>query len=292
MSEWDLSKAIGHKMCNYEVVVDNREMILYALGIGFQRDPMNAADYNFTYENAEDFQSFPTIAVVMAHRQPAMTSVPGMPSFNPMMLLHGEEKLEVYSPIQADTTLSVAESVYDLQDKGKATVMVILSEIKDKETGELKAKIYMTLFIRGIGGFGNKGKYQNPLPNAPKTAPHKSSEEKTDANQAFLYRLCGDRNPLHVDPNMSAMGGFDVPILHGLCTYGINARAVQQAFFKEDPTQLESISGRFTSHVFPGETLIVDMWKEGNKIVFASRTKERGKVVMKGYATVKAGAKM
>jgi len=279
-------------MTDYEVFVDNREVILYSLGIGFQRDPMNAADYDFTYENAENFQSFPTIAVILAHSSTAMLDIPGVPKFNPMMLLHGEEKVEVYSPIAVDSTVVVTETLFDLQDKGKATVMVVLSEIKDKETGELKAKIFMNLFVRGIGGFGRKGEYKNPIENAPKSAPHKSSEEKTDANQAFLYRLCGDRNPLHVDPAMSSMGGFEVPILHGLCTYGTTARAVFQAFFKEDAMRLETISGRFTSHVFPGETLVVDMWKEGNKIIFNTKTKERGKVVLKGYATIKGEAKM
>ena len=228
----------------------------------------------------------------MAHRKTGMLDIPGVPKFNPMMLLHGEEKVEVYSPIQVDSTVVVSESVYDLQDKGKATVMVILSEIKDKESGELKAKIYMNLFIRGIGGFGSKGKFKNAIPETPKSAPHKTAVETTTPNQAFLYRLCGDRNPLHVDPAMSSMGGFDVPIIHGLCTYGITARAVFQSYFKDDPTQLEAISGRFTSHVFPGETLIIDMWQDGNKITFNARTKERGKIALKGYAIIKAQAKM
>ena len=150
----------------------------------------------------------------------------------------------------------------------------------------------MNLFIRGLGGFGRKGEFSNPLPDAPKSAPTKTSEQITDKNQAFFYRLCGDRNPLHVDPNMSSMGGFDIPILHGLCTYGTTARAVYEAFFKEDPSKLQSISGRFTSHVFPGETLIVSMWQEGNQIIFSTKTKERGKEVLKGYATLKAAAKM
>jgi acyl dehydratase len=114
----------------------------------------------------------------------------------------------------------------------------------------------------------------------------------TDMNQAFFYRMCGDRNPLHVDPQMSEMGGFKVPILHGLCTYGVTARSLYETYFKGDSTQLKSISGRFTSHVYPGETLIVDTWKSGNNIVFHTRTKERGIIVLKGYATLKGQAKM
>lgn len=108
MSEWDLTKAIGAKQKPYEVFVDNREVILYALGIGFQKDPMNGADYNFTYENADEFKSFPTVGIILAHRtQLTDIVVPGMPKFNPMMLLHGEEKVEIYSQIEVDTTIVV-----------------------------------------------------------------------------------------------------------------------------------------------------------------------------------------
>ena len=117
-----------------------------------------------------------------------------------MMLLHGEEKVETYSPIEVDTTVVITETIVDLQDKKKATIMVIESAIHDKETNELKAKIFTNLFIRGIGGFGHKGTYKNLIPNAPETAPAVVSEETTTPNQAFIYRLCGDRNPLHVDP--------------------------------------------------------------------------------------------
>ena len=184
------------------------------------------------------------------------------------MLLHGEEKVETYSPIEVDTTVVITETIVDLQDKKKATIMVIESAIHDKETKELKAKIFTNLFIRGIGGFGHKGTYKNFIPNAPKTAPAHVSEETTTPNQAFIYRLCGDRNPLHVDPQMGEMAGFEKPILHGLCSFGISARAIFQAFHKEDPNLMKSISARMTSHVFPGETLIVEKWREGNTVIF------------------------
>ena len=293
MSGWDIKKAIGHKFKPYEVNVTNSELILYALGIGFQQDPLYKPHYNFTYENAEDFKAFPTVAVVLAHRGDlAAMSIPGVPEFNPMMLLHGEEKVEVYAPIEVDTTVVCQESVIDLQDKGKATVLVIETAINDKESGKLCAKIVTNLFVRGIGGFGHKGTTKNHIPEAPKTPAHASRVEKTTPNQAFIYRLCGDRNPLHVDPQMSEMGGFKVPILHGLCTYGITARAVYEQFHKEDPMLLEQISGRFTSHVFPGETLIVDMWKEGNQVIFSTKTKERGLIVLKGSCKLRGQAKM
>jgi len=99
--------------------------------------------------------------------------------------------------------------------------------------------------------------------------------QTTTKNQAILYRLCNDRNPLHIDPEMAKMGGFEAPILHGLCTKGISVKAVQQHFFKENPERLKQVSVRFTSHVFPGETLVISAWKEKDTIIFASKTKER-----------------
>ena len=155
--------------------------------------------------------------------------------------------------------------------------MVIETQITDKDSGELKAKIFTNLFIRGIGGFGHKGFIKMPAyPEAPKRQPDHVSEEVTNINQAFWYRLSGDVNPLHVDPSMAAMGGFEKPILHGLCTKGFTVRAVQQHFFKDDPSLMSQVSSKFTSHVFPGETLVVEMWKEGDTIICTTKTKERG----------------
>lgn len=179
---FDIKKAIGHKFEEYEVKVDNREMILYALGIGFQKDPLNAAHYNFCYENGEEFGPFPTIPVVIAHRNFGTMKIPGTPSYNPMMILHGEEKVENFSPIEVDSTIVVKEQIHDMQDKGKATVIVIQTDLYDKETGDHKARIFTNLFVRGIGGFGHKGTYRNNIPEKPKEAPQFVREEKTEKN--------------------------------------------------------------------------------------------------------------
>ena len=169
--------------------------------------------------------------------------------------------------------------------------MIIDSEITNAVSGDLCSRVRSSLFIRGLGGFGHKGTIKTAYPAIPKRKPDSIREEVTQKNQAFLYRLCRDRNPLHVDPQMSSMGGFDVPILHGLCFKGFTARSVVEQF-KIDPQNMDTISCRFTSHVFPGETLVVSGWKEGNTIVFTTSTKERGKVVLMGYMTLKAQAKL
>lgn len=257
--QWNLNKAMGFKLKPYELEVTNKDLILYALGLGFQKDPLNKKHFNFTYENADEFQSFPTIGVVLGARGAIqdLLSIPGIPKFNPMILLHGEESCEVFKPMEPGTQLVVQKSLLDLHDKKKATVMVIGTEAREKESGDLVFKLITNLFVRGIGGFGNKGTVKIDIPQAPKSTPDASVEETTTPNQAFLYRLSGDYNPLHVDPEMSAMGGFKVPILHGLCTYGITAKAVYEKYHSEDPTLLKKINARFTGHVFPGETLIV-----------------------------------
>ena len=115
-----------------------------------------------------------------------------------------------------------------------------------------------------MGGFGDKGLEGPQIPAVPKRTPCHTASYHTADNLALLYRLTGDINPLHIDPNMAQLGGFEKPILHGLCTYGISARLIYEKFCNKDPNQIKSYSARFTSHIFPGETLVVEAYKEGN----------------------------
>ena len=160
------------------------------------------------------------------------------------------------------------------------SVIVLKTIVSDKESGEEISAIVTKLFV----GSQSKGTVKTKFPNAPARDPDATSEQTTEKNQAFLYRLNGDLNPIHVDPEISKIGGFDTPIIHGLCTYGIAARSVFEKFTPEDAMKMKKIEGKFVAHMFPGETMIVDMWKEGNVIIFDGRTKEReGKTVIKGF---------
>lgn len=293
-SNSDVQKAVGHKYKPYIVEVENKDLMLYALGIGFSKDPLNKDHFKFTYENDENFSSFATMPVVVGHRQPIteFLSTPHIPEFNPMMLLHGEETVEIFKPIPAGSKIKVDESILDIQDKVSGAALSIETHLSNVATGEKHARIITTLFIRGIGGFGYKGTYKSVFPPVPKRQPCAVAEEKTEPNQAILYRLNGDYNPLHIDPEMAQLGNFEKPILHGLCTYGFSARAIYEKFCKGDPNAIKKFSARFTSHVFPGETLIVEMWKDGNIVVFETKTKERGIVVLRGYAELKELAKL
>jgi acyl dehydratase len=216
-----------------------------------------------------------------------LLSCEGIPDFNPMMLLHGEHKLEVLKPFPKKQKLRGSVEITDVADKGKGALLTLTSTIFD-EKNEVICRNIHKLFIRGIGGFGDKGLTNEPPPTIPSGPPHKVSVDPTTANQAILYRLAGDYNPLHIAPDMAALGGFDKPILHGLCFFGFAGRAVLKEFCGDDVKRFKSISARFTSHVFPGETLVTEMWQTGNLVYFQQKTQERGKVCSQGVVELKS----
>lgn len=207
----------------------------------------------------------------------AIMEVPGLPKFNPMMVLHGEQRFEIFRPLRPGKYINTGR-VYDVADKGKNMLLsleISTFEVDEYNRRHLCCKQIMSTIIRGIGGFGYKGKDTFKFPSIPKTKADIVVEEKTDANQAIIYRLSGDNNPLHIDPNMAAMGGFDKPILHGLCFYGIATKLGLKHFCNYDSNLLKSIACRFTGSVFPGETLIYSFWRNGNSLVYSGSTKER-----------------
>ena len=290
----DIAKVLSTKWPSYDVKLSNNELILYALGVGFSQDPLNKDHFKFTYENDGEFQAFSTMPSVIAHRQSDLVlNIPGFPQFNPMMLLYGEENLEFFKPITSDLKLRVEERIADVADKGKMTGLTEESLIKNADTGETLVKILRTLMIRGVGGYGHKGgavavKY----PEIPSRAPDAVVESKSQPNQALLYRLNGDLNPLHIDPDMAELGGFEKPIIHGLCSSGFTARMVYEKYCNGDPKALSKFSTRFLSHVFPGETYQVEIWKDGNTLIFQTKTKERGKVAVRGFAELREAPKL
>lgn len=194
-----------------------------------------------------------------------------LPNYSPMMLLHGEHYLAVKTAeIPTSGTFVNHSRLLEVADKGKAASVVSITHTYDKETGALLFENQGTLFIRGAGGFGGKkqGKDRGPATAAnkpPNRKPDAVTTEKTIASQAALYRLSGDYNPLHVDPAFAAVGGFEAPILHGLCFFGIAAKHVIETFGK-----IKDVKSRFVGSVYPGETLETMMWKEGNKVIFGA----------------------
>lgn len=267
-----------------EFTYEEREVILYALGLGCKR-----TDLSFVYENNQDFAVLPTFGVVPSFA--VMNSVPFgdfLANFNPMMLLHGEQFLSLKKPIPTSGTLKSTARLIEVLDKGKGASVVVGVTTVD-ESGEVVFENEFTLFIRGSGGFNGQKKGQDrgaatAVNKIPNRKPDAVVTEKTSEDQAALYRLSGDYNPLHLDPEMSAIGGFDVPILHGLCSFGISGKHVLKAFGKNDPASFKNIKARFAKHVFPGETLETSMWKEGNKVIFQTRVVERDVVAISNAA--------
>jgi len=208
-----------------------------------------------------------------------------VPNFSPMMLLHGEQYLEVRKyPIPTSGRLVSKGKLLEVVDKGNAAIVKNGITTVNAETGEEVFYNEMTVFLRGCGGFDGQKKPKDrgastAANKPPARAPDVVVEEKTTEEQAAVYRLSGDYNPLHVDPAFAKMGGFKVPILHGLCFFGIAGKAVYERF-----GQFKNIKVRFAGTVLPGQTLVTEMWKEGAKVIFQTRVKETGKLAIGGGA--------
>jgi multifunctional beta-oxidation protein len=269
----------------------DRDVILYNISLGAKR-----TDLPLVYENNESFQPLPTFGVVpWFNTQTPFNLDDIVANFSPMMLLHGEQYLEIRKfPIPtAAKTINVPKLV-DVIDKGNAAIVVSGYTTKDAKTGEDLFYNESTIFIRGSGGFGGSPKPTAARPKgavaaytAPKRAADVVVEEKTSEDQAALYRLNGDRNPLHIDPDFSKVGGFKTPILHGLCSLGISGKHVFQKF-----GAFKNLKVRFAGVVLPGQTLRTEMWKEGNVVLFQTTVVETGKPAISGAgAELLEGAK-
>ncbi|KAF2489552.1 putative peroxisomal multifunctional beta-oxidation protein AoFox2 [Lophium mytilinum] len=278
------AKAEGTKF-----VYDDKDVILYNLGVGAKR-----TDLPLVFESSEDFQVLPTFGVIPPFGAVAPFSLDDMvPNFSPMMLLHGEQYLEIRKfPIPTEATLVSYPKLVEVVDKGAAGIVVTGTLTKDANTGEDVFYNESTVFIRGSGGFGGPNKGSNrgaatAVHKPPPREPDAVVEEKTTEEQAALYRLSGDRNPLHIDPEFSKMGGFKVPILHGLCFFGFSGKHVLQTY-----GAFKNIKVRFAGTVLPGQTLRTEMWKEGNKVIFQTKVVETGKLAIAGAgAELVEGAK-
>jgi acyl dehydratase len=281
----DANKLLNWKFPDIEHTYTQKDTMLYALGLGCGSEAGDADDLKFVYE--EGLVALPTMAVVLASPGNWLGSKESTIDYT--KVLHGEQYLTLHRPIPPSGTLIGRGRIVDLLDKGKEKGAVLSAERKlfDKASGALIATMTSAAMARGDGGFGGKSGPQ-PAPHAiPQSAPAKHVDIKTHLNSALIYRLSGDRNPLHADPKAAIAGGFKTPILHGLCTYGVAGRAVLRACCGGDPARLKSLQVRFSSPVFPGETIRTEMWPEGNRVSFRARVVERDVVVLNnGLATV------
>ena len=261
--------AVGSKGDAVEVSWTSKDALLYAVGIGAGTDELA-----FTTENTNgvDQQVFPTFPVVLGWGKGSAMGNIG--SFNPAMLVHGQQAVTLHRALPVAGTATLQSEIVAMYDKGKAAVVV--TESHATLDGEPLFDTRSSAFIRGEGGWGGDRGPSGPQNVPPERDPDHSVTYRTSPDQALVYRLSGDRNPLHSDPAFAAMGGFDRPILHGLCTYGFNGRALLHTLCGSDPARFGHIEGRFASPVLPGEALTVDMWVTGDgEAVFTTRVDDR-----------------
>lgn len=269
---------VGQPLGTHTHAYEERDVMLYALSIGAGPDELT-----YVYEGRGP-KVFPTFAVVPS-LQPMLDAVLKL-DVNLMTLLHGEQEVTWHAPIPPRGEITTEARVEHVWDKGKGAVIVVHSTTTNAKNGKLLFENRSSLFCRGQGGFGG-----DPGPKAPNYAPPEGvpptfrDEAPTRPDQALLYRLNGDRNPLHADPAFAEMAGFPQPILHGLCTFGFLARAVVRHVAGGDPARLKRFGGRFTDVVFPGDTLVSEGWEqEGSRYHLRVQTARGTTVISNAFA--------
>jgi acyl dehydratase len=274
----DLDKAVGAELQGTTFGWADDDIILYHLGIGAGVPPTHPAELRLVYE--ADLQVLPTYATIPQF--PIMMTVGMAPGFeiNPAMILHGEHEIVIHDVIPTTGTVTQTGRITDVLDKGKgALVIVEIVSILEK-TGRPLFTNRASIFIRGEGGFGGDGG-PRATDLTPDRSPDHVAESPTLPQQALLYRMAsGDKNPLHADPGFAAFAGFDRPILHGLCTYGIVGKAAVDHAIPAGPGAVESFRARFSGVVFPGETLVTSIWDEDDHLIVSAAVKERETVVL------------
>lgn len=284
-------EAVGTKSDPHTISWTPRDCVIYALGVGAGIDELEFA----TWDTASRPQKvLPTFAVVAGGGGVGTKEASGggmgsqaglfskLGSFNFAMLVHGEQGIELAKPIPTSGSASVTTEVTGIYDKGSGAVITMQGVAVDPSSGDTMWKTSSSIFIRGEGGWGGDRGPSGPRNVAPERKPDHQVTYKTRIDQALLYRLSGDVNPLHSDPDFAKMGGFDRPILHGLCTYGFTGRALLHGLCGSDPERFRSVEGRFSKPVMPGDELTVSMWVDGSEAVFKTTTEDGSVVIDQG----------
>jgi len=262
-----------------------KDAILYALGLGYGGNPVDPSELTYVYEEA--LKAVPSLCVVLAH--------PGFWAKRPefgidwVKILHGEQSFEIHKPIPAEGKVRGEYEIEAVDDKGpeKGAILYQTKRLFDA-AGDLLATVRSAVFLRGDGGCGSFGQAPATPSALPDGPPARRCEIATLPQQALIYRLSGDYNPIHADPAPALKAGFPRPILHGLCTMGIATRALIQTFAPGEPERLRSMFVRFSKPVFPGETIVTEFYVDGEDVRFRCRVKERDIVVLdRGRATIR-----
>ncbi|MBS4101232.1 MaoC/PaaZ C-terminal domain-containing protein [Tsukamurella paurometabola] len=274
----DPSVAIGAELGTAEFSWSTSDVLLYQLALGAGADPLAARELRYATE--QDTVVLPTFATVAQNfhaTEPPKVSFPGV-EIDLAKVVHGSQSVTAHRPLPASGTATARTRISDVHDKGKAAVIWQETEVVDG-AGEPLWTARSSIFARGEGGFGGERgpseRIELPARDADVTV-----DVPTLPQQALLYRLCGDRNPLHSDPAFARAAGFDAPILHGLCTYGIVAKSVTDAVLDGDASAVGSWSAKFAGIMLPGETLRVRIWRDGDRHLVTAESVERSAPVL------------
>ena len=261
---------------NVEISYSDKDSILYSLGVGLGNDPMNMAELKYVYENSQ--VALPSMPTNFQYHSPLLLKA----NINFILVVHGEQKLSFSNPLPVSGDFISNAKVIGCYDKGagKGAIIEVETTINQKKDNTEICKLVSTTFARGDGGFGGPESPKNEI-FKPEGDPDFVHEIETKPDQALIFRLSGDFNPLHSDPNFAKSAGFEKPILHGMCTYGIACRSLVESVCEGDAKRLKKFDCRFSSPVYPGETIVTEMWKNGSKVYYQSKVKERDKIVIK-----------
>ena len=279
-------RIMAYRPADIAVSYGPRECILYALGIGLGMNPVDPGELKFVYERA-NLEAFPTMAVVLGW--PGRMTDPAF-GVDEKLVVAGDLKVVLHRPLAPQAQLVSRPRIREVIDKGPGNAAIILNtrDLTAKD-GTLVATVDSSTFARKHGGFGGKVTETPAPPAVPRTPPQIVCDLPTPTNLALLYRLTGDENPLHADPERAKVAGFDRPILHGAASFGIAAHAVLRSVADYRPERLASIEARFSKPVFPGETIRTEIWPHGERIAFQCRVVARDAIVLSnGLATLRA----
>jgi acyl dehydratase len=276
----NLDKLLNHKVAAVEQTYGPKDCILYALGLGFGQNPTDENELQFVLE--KNLKALPTWPLKQGYDPYWLRDNDFGLTFS--HAVHGEQGIVLHAPVQTSGTVIGQERIVEIVDKGEGRGALIYSQraITDKANGKLLATLMQTTFCRADGGFGGPRERKDARPPhaIPERAPDMVCDFATRPEMALIYRLSGDINPLHADPETAKAAGFPRPILHGLATMGVAGHALLKTVCGYDPARLTAMSVRFSAPVFPGETIRTDIWRDGGVISFRSRVKERDVVAI------------
>jgi acyl dehydratase len=274
----DYEKLLALKIPAVEQTYGPKDCMLYALGLGLGHDPTNEDELAFVYE--KNLKVLPTFGTVIGY--PGFWVRDLVTGIDWVKVVHGEHSMQMHRPIAPSGTVIGRTRVLDVIDKGAGKGAIVYSErtIVDKASGETLCTIRQTTFCRGDGGFGGPPREQRAAHPIPERAPDLTCDLATRPEQALIYRLTADPNPLHADPGVAKAAGFARPILHGLASFGVAGHALLKSVCGYDPARLASIAGRFSAPVFPGETIRTEIWRDGVVVSFRARVPERNVIAI------------